>query len=63
MTLNMKSRMKFLIESFYRSIAAAAPLPISYNKEILLTSRIMDAMFAQIYSPSRSTDPDAVVRV
>lgn len=40
---------KHLIESFYRSVNGDAPLPISY-KEILLTSRIMDAIFEQIYS-------------
>jgi predicted dehydrogenase len=39
--------LKMLIESFYRSIVENAPLPISY-KEILVTSRIMDKIFAQI---------------
>lgn len=43
----MKSGMKFLIESFYQSITEGAPLPIPY-REILLTARIMDAIFAQI---------------
>ena len=43
----MKSGMKFLIESFYRSIVEGAPLPISY-REILLTARIMDAIFVQL---------------
>ena len=41
--------MKFLIESFYRSVSDGTPLPISY-KEILLTSKIMDGIFAQINS-------------
>jgi len=44
---HMDSGMKFLIESFYRSIRDGAPLPIPY-REILLTSRIMDAIFEQI---------------
>ena len=44
---HMKSGMKYLIESFYRAIADDAPLPISY-REILLTARIMDEIFAQL---------------
>lgn len=36
-----------LIRSFYRSVSDGAPLPIPY-REILLTSRIMDAAFDQI---------------
>lgn len=46
------SGMKYLIESFYSSITDDTPLPISY-KEILITSRIMDDIFAQIYSQSK----------
>jgi predicted dehydrogenase len=42
-----KAGMKFLIESFYRSIRDGSPVPISYN-EILRTSRIMDAIFHQL---------------
>lgn len=42
-----KAGMKFLIESFYQSITAGAPLPISY-REILTTSRIMDSIFTQL---------------
>jgi predicted dehydrogenase len=42
-----KSGMKHLIESFYRSIVDNLPAPIPY-REILLTSVIMDAIFAQI---------------
>lgn len=38
---------KYLIESFYRSITNGTLLPIPY-REILLTSRIMDAIFEQI---------------
>ena len=50
---HMKSGMKYLIESFYRSIAGGAPLPISY-REILLTARIMDAIFAQLSEREQS---------
>jgi predicted dehydrogenase len=41
--------MQELIESFYNSIRKGEPLPIPY-REILLTARIMDKIFAQIYS-------------
>ena len=44
---HMKSGMKYLIESFYRSIIEEASPPIPY-REILLTARIMDAIFAQL---------------
>ena len=40
--------MKELIERFYNSIRLDDPLPIPY-REILLTARIMDEIFAQIY--------------
>jgi predicted dehydrogenase len=43
----MKSGMKYLIQSFYRSIIEGTQLPISY-REIILTSRIMDAIFDQL---------------
>jgi len=45
---HMKSGMRFLIESFYDSIIKGTPLPIPY-KEIIITSRIMDSIFSQIY--------------
>ena len=45
---------KYLIESFYRSITDGAPLPIPY-REILLTARIMDAIFDQIASKNRNS--------
>lgn len=48
----MKSGMKFLIESFYRSIRDGEDLPISY-REILLTSRIMEDIFQQIYPKTK----------
>jgi hypothetical protein len=44
---HMDSGMKYLIESFYRSIGEEAPVPIPY-REILLTARIMDAIFEQL---------------
>jgi hypothetical protein len=47
---HMKSGMKFLIESFYRSIRHDSPPPIPY-REILLTARIMDSIFFQLASP------------
>jgi predicted dehydrogenase len=40
--------MKELIERFYDSIRAGGALPIPY-REIILTARIMDEIFAQIY--------------
>jgi predicted dehydrogenase len=45
--LQTKSGMKYLTESFYRSILEGAPVPIPY-REILLTARIMDAIFVQL---------------
>ncbi|MBZ5623495.1 MAG: Gfo/Idh/MocA family oxidoreductase [Acidobacteriia bacterium] len=50
----MKSGMKYLIESFYRSIAEETPVPIPY-REILLTARIMDAIFCQLAMKDRYT--------
>jgi hypothetical protein len=47
--------LKTLIESFYHSIVDNTPLPLSY-KEILLTSRIMDDIFAQIQNQQTSND-------
>jgi predicted dehydrogenase len=44
---HMKSGMKHLIESFYRSITDGAPLPITH-REILLTARITDSIFDQL---------------
>ncbi len=40
--------MKELIERFYNSIRSGSPPPIPYRK-IILTARIMDEIFAQIY--------------
>jgi predicted dehydrogenase len=41
---------KELIERFYNTIRLGDPLPITY-REILLTARIMDEIFRQIYAP------------
>jgi predicted dehydrogenase len=46
---HMESGMKYLIETFYRSVTDGAPVPIPYN-QILLTSRLMDAIFEQVRS-------------
>jgi len=55
---HMDSGMKYLIESFYYSIRENVSVPIPY-REILLTARIMDAIFEQV-SASRLQDPFAV---
>lgn len=54
---HMKSGMKFLAESFYRSIVDGTPLPIPY-REILLTAKIMDEIFGQLnkQEPQREAD-------
>jgi predicted dehydrogenase len=51
---HMDAGMKYLIESFYRSIRENAPVPIPY-REILLTTRIMDDIFNQL-ATKRSQD-------
>ena len=43
-----ESGRQYLIDSFYQAILTDTPPPIPY-REILLTSRIMDAIFEQIY--------------
>ena len=53
--LYQDSGMKELIERFHRSIVTGAPPPIPY-REILLTARIMDLIFAAIHSPAGSTN-------
>jgi predicted dehydrogenase len=45
--LNVLEGMKELIERFYLSILNDRPVPIPY-REILLTSRVMEAVFAQL---------------
>jgi len=44
---HMKSGMKYLIESFYRSITEGSSVPIPY-REIVLTARIMEGIFDQL---------------
>lgn len=46
--------MKELIERFYNSMRTGGSLPIPY-REIILTARIMDEIFAQIYPPQKRT--------
>jgi predicted dehydrogenase len=48
--------MKELIERFYNSIRRGDPLPIPY-REIILTAKIMDEIFVQIY-PNRLQSPE-----
>lgn len=50
---HMKSGMKHLIEAFYRSIVEGKPVPIPY-REILLTAKMMDNIFAQVGRSSKS---------
>jgi predicted dehydrogenase len=52
-----EAALRTLIESFYRSVAENSPLPLSY-REILLTSRIMDAIFDQVRIHDSSKPPD-----
>lgn len=63
--LHQDSGMKELIERFYGSVRNHTAPPIPY-REILLTARIMDEIFAQIY-PVRETPkiemPEAVLPV
>lgn len=44
---HMKSGMKYLMESFYRSIVEGTPVPIPY-REIVLTAGIMERIFDQL---------------
>ena len=47
--------MKELIERFYNSVRSGSPPPIRYG-EIILTARIMDEIFAQIYAGQKPED-------
>jgi predicted dehydrogenase len=49
--LYQDSGMTELIRQFYQSISLSTPAPIPY-REIILTARIMDEIFAQIYPDS-----------
>jgi predicted dehydrogenase len=53
--------MKELIERFYNSIRLGDPPPIPY-REILLTARIMDEIFAQIYPARRRAGPSEQIK-
>jgi len=53
---HLKAGMKYLIESFYRSILDGGPEPISH-RQILLTARIMDDIFAQLNGRQQSDIP------
>ncbi len=46
--LHQDGGMKELIEQFYRHVGGGSPQPIPY-REIVLTARIMDEIFGQIY--------------
>jgi predicted dehydrogenase len=48
--------MKELIERFYQSIRGNGPPPIPY-REILLTARIMDEVFRQVYAKPVALEP------
>ena len=54
--------MKYLIENFYRSITDGSPVPIPY-REILLTTRIMDDLFAQLRNQSISGEGASSMRL
>lgn len=58
---HMKSGMKCLIESFYRSITEGQSVPIPY-REILLTARIMDSIFDQLSAGRVQSTHNAPVR-
>jgi predicted dehydrogenase len=55
---HMKAGMKYLIESFYRSIVEGIPVPVPY-REILLTARIMDDIFVQLNGKDSRTPVDS----
>jgi predicted dehydrogenase len=57
---HMKSGMKFLIESFYRSITDGAPDPIPH-REILLTARIMDTIFMQLHEQESEQTQEHII--
>jgi predicted dehydrogenase len=59
---HMKSGMKYLIESFYDSIADDTPVPIPY-REILLTARMMDMIFAQLEAQQQAAQCRMAVHV
>jgi predicted dehydrogenase len=58
---HMKSGMKYLIETFYRSVERDLPPPIPY-REIVLTSTIMDAIFDQVCTRAARDSREPVMR-
>lgn len=56
----LKSGMKSLIETFYRSISDDAPLPIPY-REILLTSSIMETIFSLLRQQRAQSQAQSVL--
>ena len=58
--LYQDSGMKELIERFYNSIRSGSPAPVPY-REIILTARIMDEIFAQIYGGQKPEDKQKTI--
>ena len=55
---HMSAGMQYLIGAFYRSITEKTPVPIPY-REIILTARIMDEIFKQLYKvPANIHNPN-----
>jgi len=54
--------MKELIKRFYNSIRSGSPPPIPY-REIVLTARIMDEIFAQIYAGQKPEDRQKPIEI
>jgi hypothetical protein len=52
----MSEGIRNLVEAFYRSITDDQPVPIPY-REIVLTARIMDDIFAQLAAAKHQTQP------
>jgi hypothetical protein len=57
----MSAGLYYLIKSFYRSITLGEPVPIPY-REILVTAKIMDEIFAQIQAEPHDKFVASVVR-
>jgi predicted dehydrogenase len=55
---HMRSGMKHLIEMFYRSIADGTEVPIPY-RQIVVTARIMDAIFEQLSAGAMRREAEA----
>jgi predicted dehydrogenase len=53
--------MKYLIRSFYDSIVNGGAVPIPY-REILLTARIMDEIFSQLFTTQKAQRADFVAQ-